>query len=275
MSIITDVKNILKGVGIVSPQKGAQETGAPFVSPQPQIFKPIQQTPAPFVPILSPIQSPIASPLVKTNSTPYIYNPSLSPEKNIQAESRMRESQGLANPNTPLANIPFESRMRESQWLPQSTISAVPASPTPWLKIAQDSIGGLWEYIAPESADSYSEDIDNRTKYLERVEEREWNGIRAGWAKVLDFLASQSPALQLFNKIEGLEKDSQDLKLELQKAARIINQQSSEMAALKMQYDALKLANSLLGSEENKRDTKLKINSLIREIDYCIKQLSD
>lgn len=204
MSIITDVKNILKGVGIVSPQKGAQETGAPFVSPQPQIFKPIQQTPAPFVPILSPIQAPIASPLVKTNNTPYIYNPSLSPEKNIQAESRMRESQGLANPNTPLANIPFESRMRESQWLPQSTISAVPASPTPWLKIAQDSIGGLWEYIAPESADSYSEDIDNRTKYLERVEEREWNGIRAGWAKVLDFLASQSPALQLFNKIEDI-----------------------------------------------------------------------
>jgi chromosome segregation ATPase len=80
---------------------------------------------------------------------------------------------------------------------------------------------------------------------------------------------------KLFIKLEGLEKSSQDLKLELQKAARIINQQSSEMAALKTQYDALKLANSLLGSAENKRDTKVKINSLIREIDYCIKQLSD
>ena len=80
---------------------------------------------------------------------------------------------------------------------------------------------------------------------------------------------------KLFIKLEGLEKSSQDLKLELQKAARIINQQSSEMAALKTQCDALKLANSLLGSAENKRDTKVKINSLIREIDYCIKQLSD
>lgn len=80
---------------------------------------------------------------------------------------------------------------------------------------------------------------------------------------------------KLFIKLEGLEKSSQDLKLELQKAARIINQQSSEMDALKTQYDALKLANSLLGSAENKRDTKVKINSLIREIDYCIKQLSD
>jgi hypothetical protein len=47
------------------------------------------------------------------------------------------------------------------------------------------------------------------------------------------------------------------------------------MAALKTQYDASKLANSLLGSAENKRDTKIKINSLIREIDNCIKQLSD
>jgi hypothetical protein len=44
---------------------------------------------------------------------------------------------------------------------------------------------------------------------------------------------------------------------------------------LKTQYNSLKMANSLLGSDENKRDTKLKINSLIREIDYCIAQLSD
>lgn len=80
---------------------------------------------------------------------------------------------------------------------------------------------------------------------------------------------------KLFTKMESLEKNSQDLMLELQKAARIINQQTSEMNALKTQYNSLKLANSLLGSGDNKRDTKLKINSLIREIDYCIKQLSD
>ena len=92
-------------------------------------------------------------------------------------------------------------------------------------------------------------------------------------AEIVDTL--EDKVKKLFIKLEGLEKNSQDLKLELQKAARIINQQSSEMDALKKQYEALKLANSLLGSEENKRDTKLKINSLIREIDYCIKQLSD
>ena len=92
-------------------------------------------------------------------------------------------------------------------------------------------------------------------------------------AEIVDTLEDKINKLLI--KFEGLEKNSQDLKLELQRAARIINQQTSEMNALKTQYNALKLANSLLGSEENKRDTKLKINSLIREIDYCIKQLSD
>jgi hypothetical protein len=44
---------------------------------------------------------------------------------------------------------------------------------------------------------------------------------------------------------------------------------------LKKDNDNLKMANSLLGSNENKRDTKLKINSLIRDIDTCIAQLSE
>ena len=72
-----------------------------------------------------------------------------------------------------------------------------------------------------------------------------------------------------------MERKSQDLKIELTKSATIIQTQSQEIEALKKQYETLKLANALLGSEENKRDTKLKINSLIREIDYCIAQLSD
>lgn len=92
-------------------------------------------------------------------------------------------------------------------------------------------------------------------------------------AEIVDTL--EDKVLKLFSKLEGLEKNNQDLILELQKAATIIKRQSNEIEVLQKQYDALKLANSLLGSEENKRDTKLKINSLIREIDYCITQLSD
>jgi replicative DNA helicase len=80
---------------------------------------------------------------------------------------------------------------------------------------------------------------------------------------------------KLFEKSKALEQNNQVLRLELAKAAQIIQKQSEEMEALKKQYETLKIANSLLGSDNNKRETKLKINSLIREIDYCIAQLSD
>ena len=80
---------------------------------------------------------------------------------------------------------------------------------------------------------------------------------------------------KLLNKIDYLEQTSLELNQELIKATTIIQNQSNEIDALKKDYETLKMANSLLGSEENKRDTKLKINSLIREIDYCIAQLSD
>jgi len=80
---------------------------------------------------------------------------------------------------------------------------------------------------------------------------------------------------KLFTKIESLEKNNQDLKIELTNAADIIQNQSKQIDDLKSKYETLKIANALLGSDDNKRDTKLKINSLIREIDYCIAQLSD
>jgi chromosome segregation ATPase len=80
---------------------------------------------------------------------------------------------------------------------------------------------------------------------------------------------------KLFQKTEGLEKDSIQLKTELNNAMAVIQKQSGEIANLKSECESLKMTNSLLGGEENKRDTKLKINSLIREIDHCIAQLSD
>ena len=92
-------------------------------------------------------------------------------------------------------------------------------------------------------------------------------------AEIIDTLESKIE--KLFFKIKVLEKNNQDLKIELNKAAYIIQKQSDEIESLKKQYETLKITNSLLGSDDNKRDTKLKINSLIREIDYCIAQLSD
>jgi chromosome segregation ATPase len=92
-------------------------------------------------------------------------------------------------------------------------------------------------------------------------------------AEIIDTLENKIEKLII--KIRGLDKKNQDLKIELTKSAYIIQTQSNEIKALKSQYETLKIANSLLGSDDNKRDTKFKINSLIREIDYCIAQLSD
>ncbi|MFV8370187.1 hypothetical protein [Flavobacterium sp. LB2R40] len=92
-------------------------------------------------------------------------------------------------------------------------------------------------------------------------------------AEIIDTL--ENKVEKLFIKMKSLEKNNQDLKDELTKTASIIQTQSQQIEALKTQYDTLKIANTLLGSDDNKRDTKLKINSLIREIDYCIAQLSD
>ena len=92
-------------------------------------------------------------------------------------------------------------------------------------------------------------------------------------AEIIDSVESR--IAKLFTKINSLEHGSVSLKEELYKAAVVIQKQSDEIATLKSECESLKMANSLLGGEENKRDTKLKINSLIREIDYCIGQLSD
>lgn len=92
-------------------------------------------------------------------------------------------------------------------------------------------------------------------------------------AEIIDSLENQIG--KLFSKIKGLEQDSVSIKAEMNTSAMLIQKQSDEIIQLKSECESLRMANSLLGGEENKRDTKLKINSLIREIDYCIAQLSD
>lgn len=92
-------------------------------------------------------------------------------------------------------------------------------------------------------------------------------------AEIIDTL--EKSLGKVLTKLDDLEKTNQNLKAELNKTATVITKQNKDIETLKMEFDTLKIANSLLGSDENKRDTKLKINSLIREIDYCIAQLSD
>jgi len=94
-----------------------------------------------------------------------------------------------------------------------------------------------------------------------------------GLSELIDSL--EVKFFKLNQKVAQLEMKNQELQDELLLSKKNQQKQSGEIETLKKQLDTLKMVNSLLGSEENKRETKLKINSLIREIDYCIAQLSD
>ena len=94
-----------------------------------------------------------------------------------------------------------------------------------------------------------------------------------GLSELIDSL--EVKFFKLNQKLVQLEKSNLELCEELLLSKKNQQEQSDEIVSLKNQIDTLKMVNSLLGSEENKRETKLKINSLIREIDYCIAQLSD
>jgi chromosome segregation ATPase len=94
-----------------------------------------------------------------------------------------------------------------------------------------------------------------------------------GLSELIDSL--EVKFFRLNKKLVVLEEENQELKEKAQTSLELQEEQSKEIVALKNQIENLKMVNSFLGSEENKRETKLKINTLIREIDYCIAQLSD
>ena len=94
-----------------------------------------------------------------------------------------------------------------------------------------------------------------------------------GLSELIDSL--EVKFFKLNQKLIQLERINLELNEQLLFSKKTLQHQSEQIDSLTSQIDSLKMINSLLGSEENKRETKLKINSLIREIDYCIAQLSD
>ena len=54
-----------------------------------------------------------------------------------------------------------------------------------------------------------------------------------------------------------------------------VSQQNLFIKDLEDKYQSLKVANAIVGNKEDKHLTKIKINTLIREIDKCIVQLSE
>lgn len=94
-----------------------------------------------------------------------------------------------------------------------------------------------------------------------------------GLSEIVDSL--ENKLNKLVQKQAVLEQQNQELRDKIAQSASVIHSQAEQIASLEKHIETLKTANSLLGSYDNKRETKLKINSLIREIDYCIAQLSD
>ncbi|TBW25756.1 hypothetical protein [Gramella sp. KN1008] len=80
---------------------------------------------------------------------------------------------------------------------------------------------------------------------------------------------------KLLHKYELLKQSNENLQQELTAVKTEYGKLEEDLASSRDQIQTLKAANAMLGSTDHKRETKLKINSLIREIDQCIVQLSE
>ncbi|MDQ7918466.1 hypothetical protein RBU60_12880 [Mesonia sp. MT50] len=80
---------------------------------------------------------------------------------------------------------------------------------------------------------------------------------------------------KLLHKHELLRKKNKELEEIIQENKSREAHLQNQLESFSQENQTLKSANAILGSNEYKRETKLKINSLIREIDQCIVQLSE
>ncbi len=81
-----------------------------------------------------------------------------------------------------------------------------------------------------------------------------------------------SKLLRQYTVLQQENKKLLQLKSELEEQ---LKQQHQQFNDLEKKHESLRVANAMVGSKEDKHVTKLKINTLIREIDKCIVQLSD
>ncbi|MBT2161355.1 hypothetical protein [Zobellia barbeyronii] len=91
--------------------------------------------------------------------------------------------------------------------------------------------------------------------------------------KVVDSL--ENKISKLLHKLEVLHQSNNRLQEELNDIKEDKDKVLDSVSMWEEKYNSLKLANSMLGSNTNKTEAKLKINTLIRELDYCIAQLSE
>ncbi|MEA1785954.1 hypothetical protein U1E44_07615 [Arenibacter sp. GZD96] len=80
---------------------------------------------------------------------------------------------------------------------------------------------------------------------------------------------------KLLHKMELLHLSKAQLEADLVSMQKQQEELRHSVLGWEQKYNSLKLASSMLGSNEDKTEAKLKINTLIRELDHCIMQLSE
>ena len=90
-----------------------------------------------------------------------------------------------------------------------------------------------------------------------------------------DFDVLEERIFQLLNKLKENHLLISKLEAENQEFSQESSSLRTEISELKKDNESLRMANALLGSKESKAITKRKINSLIKEVDFCINQLSE
>ena len=85
----------------------------------------------------------------------------------------------------------------------------------------------------------------------------------------------ENKVAKLLQNYKSLEQKQQILQDDLSKLRAEKQELQKALDSSENRVQTLKAANALLGSNDYKKETKLKINSLIREIDQCIVQLSE
>jgi len=91
--------------------------------------------------------------------------------------------------------------------------------------------------------------------------------------EIVDLLEDKLTKLIL--KQEQLQHENHLLKQSEALLQSKVSEQNKFMKDLEEKHQSLKVANAIVGNKEDKHLTKIKINTLIREIDKCIVQLSE
>ena len=93
--------------------------------------------------------------------------------------------------------------------------------------------------------------------------------------KTSSLVILEAKIIELLNK---LKENHLDLKTLREQNTLLENEKKELMSSLQLlkeENQSLTIANNLLGSNDGNTQTKSKINSLIKEVDYCIAQITE